>query len=134
MKSIRIAIVALFYTGILTSCVDIWNREPDCKVSTKVSRSSLTFSGNGGEEFVEVNPKPYYLIEEVQIGKVGEDGYMYEERATEGYSTANYSVRKLEDGRLAVRTNTYYGETPFKFKVIVKGGDCSKTINCTINP
>ncbi|WP_413513049.1 hypothetical protein [Myroides odoratus] len=130
-KAIALSLACL---GFLGSCENLWDRSSDCKVSTDISQKFLTFPNKGGEEYVDVNPKPYYIIQKVQIGQVGEEGYMYEERATDGYSTANYAVQKVEDGRLVIRTNPYYGDKPLKFEIEVKGGDCSATIYGTIQP
>ncbi len=132
----RVKKAVLFIVGVflLTGCVDLWEREPDCKVSTKVSQKKLTFPNVGGQQYVEVTPKPFYLIQKIEVGKVGEHGYIYEERPVNSYSTEHYTVRKIEDGRLLVQTNRYYGDKPYEFSIEVKGGDCSKTIYCTIKP
>lgn len=131
----KIIFIALVCAGLSSACVEWWDRDSSkCKVSTQVSHRYLTFPNTGGEELVDVNPKPYHIIQKVQIGKVGDEGYMYEERSVESYGTSNYTVQKVGDGRLVVRTNPYYGDTALKFEVVVKGGDCSEIIYCTIKP
>lgn len=134
MVKIKIIGIVLVCASFLTACVDLWERSSSCKVSTNVSHKSLTFSNTGGQEFIDVNPKPYFIIQKVQLGNVGDEGYVYEERSVDSYSTANYTVQKVGDGRLVIHTNPYYGDQELKFEVVVNGGDCSETIYCTIKP
>ncbi len=135
MKRLGILFLGIFCVLNFIACEAIYDRDKDkCKVPTKVSKKHIAFSNSGGEEFIEVNPKPYYIIQRITIGKVGDEGYSYQEKQLDSYSTANYSVQKISDGRLLIKVNPYYGEKSLKFEIEVKGGDCSSTIYGTINP